>query len=107
MSAGDFMVVITTCPDAAHAEKLAAMLVKQQLAACVQSSEIISTYRWKGVVETAREVRLMIKAKRADYEAIEAFIRVTHPYENPEIVALSLVAGSQAYLDWIDTETRR
>jgi periplasmic divalent cation tolerance protein len=83
------------------------MLVKQQLAACVQSSEIVSTYRWKGVVETAREVRLMIKAKRADYEAIEAFIRVTHPYENPEIVALSLVAGSRAYLDWIDTETRR
>jgi periplasmic divalent cation tolerance protein len=83
------------------------MLVKQQLAACVQTSEIVSTYRWKGVVETAREVRLMIKAKRADYEAIEAFIRVTHPYENPEIVALPLVAGAQAYLDWIETETRR
>lgn len=107
MMAEDFVVVITTCPDAAHAGKLAAMLVKQQLAACVQCSEIMSTYRWQGVVETAREVRLMIKAKRADYDAIDAFIRVTHPYENPEIVALPLVAGSRAYLDWIDTETRR
>ena len=49
----------------------------------------------------------MIKAKRADYEAIEAFVRVTHPYENPEILALPVVAGSRAYLEWIDMETRR
>ena len=107
MNVEDYVVILTTCPNAEQAAKLAEMLIKQQLAACVQASDITSTYRWKGVVETAKEVRLMIKAKSADYEAIEAFIRVTHPYENPEIVALPLVAGSRAYLDWIDTETRR
>jgi periplasmic divalent cation tolerance protein len=100
-------MIITTCPNAEQATKLAEMLIKQQLAACVQASDITSTYRWQGVVETAKEVRLMIKAKRADYEAIEAFVRVTHPYENPEILALPVVAGSRAYLEWIDMETRR
>jgi periplasmic divalent cation tolerance protein len=100
-------MIVTTCPNAEQATKLAEMLIKQQLAACVQASDISSTYRWQGVVETAKEVRLMIKAKRADYEAIEAFVRVTHPYENPEILALPVVAGSRAYLEWIDMETRR
>ena len=107
MNADDCIVIITTCPNAEQAEKLSGMLIKQQLAACVQASDITSTYRWQGVVETAREVRLMIKAKRADYEAIEAFIRVTHPYENPEVLALPVTAGSRLYLEWIDVETRR
>jgi periplasmic divalent cation tolerance protein len=103
----DYVVVITTCPNAEQAAKLAEMLIKQQLAACVQASDIVSTYRWQGVIETAKEVRLMIKARSADYEVIESFIRVTHPYENPEILALPVMAGSRAYLEWIDMETRR
>lgn len=107
MNADDYIVIITTCPNAEQAATLAGALIKQQLVACVQASDITSTYRWQGVVETAKEVRLMIKAKRADYEAIEAFIRVTHPYENPEVLALPVVAGSRAYLEWIDMETRR
>lgn len=107
MNAADYMVIITTCPNTEQATKLAEMLIKQQLAACVQASDIVSTYRWQGVVETAREVRLMIKARSADYEAIESFIRVTHCYENPEILAVPVAAGSRAYLEWIDTETRR
>lgn len=107
MNAADYMVIITTCPNTEQATKLAEMLIKQQLAACVQASDIVSTYRWQGVVETAREVRLMIKARSADYEAIESFIRVTHYYENPEILAVPVAAGSRAYLEWIDTETRR
>jgi periplasmic divalent cation tolerance protein len=107
VNAADYMVIITTCPNTEQATKLAEMLIKQQLAACVQASDIVSTYRWQGVVETAREVRLMIKARSADYEAIESFIRVTHSYENPEILAVPVAAGSRAYLEWIDTETRR
>jgi periplasmic divalent cation tolerance protein len=107
VNAADYVVIITTCPNAEQAAKLAEMLIKQQLAACVQTSDITSTYRWKGVVETAKEVRLMIKAKSADYEAIESFIRVTHPYENPEVLALPVAAGSSAYLEWIEIETRR
>ena len=107
MNADDYIVIITTCPNAEQAATLAGALIKQQLVAWVQASDITSTYRWQGVVETAKEVRLMIKAKRADYEAIEAFIRVTHPYENPEVLALPVVAGSKAYLEWIDMETRR
>lgn len=107
MNADPYIVIITTCPNAEQAAKLAEALIKQQLVACVQASDITSTYRWQGVVETAKEVRLMIKAKRADYEAVEAFIRVTHPYENPEVLALPVVAGSRAYLEWIDMETRR
>jgi uncharacterized protein involved in tolerance to divalent cations len=100
------VVVITTCPDEEQASRLAGELVERQLAACVQASAITSTYRWQGVIETSREVRLMIKAKSADYDAIQACIVELHSYQNPEVIALPIVAGSQLYLDWIEAETR-
>jgi len=101
-----YVIVVTSCPTDEQATRLAAALVEKRLAACVQASSIISTYRWQGVVETGKEVRLLIKAKSADYAAIEALIRVTLSYENPEVLAIPVVAGSRPYLDWIDTETR-
>ena len=46
-------------------------------------------------------------ARLADFGAIEKLIKEHHSYENPEIIALPIVAGSQAYLDWIRDETER
>jgi len=104
---GKYLVVMTTCPGDEQATRIAAALVEKKLAACVQASHIVSTYRWQGAVETAPEVRLLIKAKVADYDAIAALIVALHSYENPEILGVPVIAGSQPYLDWIDTETRR
>jgi periplasmic divalent cation tolerance protein len=102
-----YAVVMTTCPNDGEATRLAAALLERKLAACVQANDIVSTYRWKSVVETGKEVRLLIKAKYADYAAIEALVKSTLSYENPEVLAIPVVAGSRMYLDWIDTETQR
>ena len=102
-----YVVVMTTCANEEEGTRLAATLVEKKLAACVQASNITSTYRWQGTVETSREVRLMIKARFADYPAIEALITATHSYDLPEVIAIPVSAGSRAYLDWIDSETTR
>jgi periplasmic divalent cation tolerance protein len=105
MSKAQYVIVMTTCASDEQATRMAAALVEKKLAACVQASHITSTYRWQGVVETAPEVRLLIKAKAADYEAIAALIAALHSYENPEVLAIPVTAGAQLYLDWIDAET--
>jgi periplasmic divalent cation tolerance protein len=102
-----YVIVMTTCPNDEEAHRLASELVGKRLAAYVQASNIISTYRWQGTVETAKEVRLLIKARQADYEAVAALILAMHSYDTPEVVAIPLTAGSTGYLDWIDSETRR
>ena len=106
MSEARYLIVMTTCASDEQARRLAQALVEKKLAACVQASQITSTYRWQGVVETAPEVRLLIKAKAADYDAIAALIVAMHSYENPEVLAIPVTAGAQLYLDWIDAETR-
>ena len=107
MSDSRYVMVMTTCASDEQAARIATALVEKRLAACVQASHITSTYRWKDAVETEPEVRLLIKARSADYEAIAALIAAMHSYENPEVVALPVIAGAQLYLDWIEAETRR
>jgi periplasmic divalent cation tolerance protein len=102
----DILLVITNLPDAASAEKLARQLVEARAAACVnQLAPCLSTYRWKGNIETSTEVPLLIKTTKEAYPRLEKLICGAHPYELPEIIAVSVTAGLPAYLDWIGRET--
>lgn len=62
---------------------------------------IRSRYRWQGAIEEAEEWQCLAKTEAARYEEVEAAIRELHSYEEPEIVALPIVAGSAGYLDWV------
>jgi periplasmic divalent cation tolerance protein len=96
------LLVITNAPDRAVAEKIAQHLVGSQLAACVNIlAECRSVYRWKGAIEAATEVPLLIKTQEARYAEVERAIRALHPYELPEIVAVFIDRGLPAYLEWM------
>jgi periplasmic divalent cation tolerance protein len=96
------IIVTTTVSDRADAERIAAALVAKQFAACVQvSGPIESTFRWKGQVETSQEWVCAIKTRRDLYGDVESAIRELHSYEQPEIVAVPIVACSEGYLLWL------
>jgi periplasmic divalent cation tolerance protein len=102
----EVLLVITNLPDVATAEKLARQLIEARAAACVnQLVPCVSTYRWKGGIETATEVPLLIKTTKAAYPRLEKLIREAHPYELPEIIAVAVDAGLPAYLSWVNQET--
>jgi periplasmic divalent cation tolerance protein len=96
------LLVLTTCGTAADAGSLAALLVEQRLAACVNIVEkVTSTYRWQGRVQTDQETLLVVKTTAARYPAVENAIRTHSKYELPEVVAIPVAAGSSAYLEWV------
>ena len=100
------ILVITCLPDVESATLLARKIIEEQAGACVnQLSPAISTYRWKGNVETATEIPLLIKTTRSAYERLEQLIMKHHPYELPEIIAVPVDTGSAAYLKWVASET--
>lgn len=100
-------LVLCTCPDHESARLLATLLVDHRLAACVNLLPAMqSVYRWEGRVEQVSEVQLLIKTTAARMDALTALIQQEHPYEVPEILAISPSAGLPAYLDWIRAETR-
>lgn len=100
-------LILSTCPDADTAQRLARILVEERLAACVSLLPgAVSTYRWQGRVEQAAEVQLLAKTPADRRDALMARLAELHPYELPEILAVETAAGLPAYLDWVTAETR-
>ena len=101
------LLVVTTLPDRAAADKIAELLVGQRLAACVNIlAPCRSVYRWKDAVHSEEEHPMLIKATAESYPALEAVIRANHPYELPEIIAVPVERGLPEYLGWVAQEAR-
>jgi len=102
MSNASCQLILCTCPNSAIAEQLASLLVEQRLAACINIVPgLTSIYRWQGKIEKDTEVLLLIKTTQDRYAGVESAIQQHHPYELPEIIAVTVDEGSPDYLRWI------
>ncbi len=103
---GAFVVALVTVPDVATADRIADALLAERLAACVNRvGPVRSRFRWKGALDAADELLLLIKTRASSLPRIEERIRALHPYEVFELLALPVAAGSAAYLAWLAAET--
>ncbi|HIE04254.1 MAG TPA: divalent-cation tolerance protein CutA [Candidatus Latescibacteria bacterium] len=99
---GGYIQVSTTVERREDAEEIAKVLIERRLAGCVQMvGPVVSTYRWKGKVETAEEWLILVKSREELYGELEKAIEEVHPYETPEIIATPIVAGNKGYLEWL------
>ncbi|HEY6644673.1 MAG TPA: divalent-cation tolerance protein CutA [Povalibacter sp.] len=96
------ILVLTTCPDSTEAERIAAALVTERLAACVNRVEgVRSTYAWNGQLQDDREVLLVIKTTSGRLGELEARLKALHPYELPELLIVPVSGGNERYLEWV------
>ncbi len=99
--------VQTTAGSRDEAMELSRAAVTARLAACAQvAGPVASTYWWRGELEQAEEWLVVLKLPAAGFAALAGFLRERHSYDEPEIVATPIVAGSASYLSWIEEETR-
>ncbi|MCG6900852.1 MAG: divalent-cation tolerance protein CutA [Gammaproteobacteria bacterium] len=93
---------LCTVPDKGTAMRIAAALVAEQLAACVNIIPAVqSVYRWQGAVEQAEELLLLIKTSDTVWSQLQERILALHPYELPEIISVPIQDGHSNYLNWI------
>ncbi len=92
----------TTLDSRVAANAIATRLVDLGQAACVQViGPIDSVYRWQGKMEQAEEWICVAKTDRAHFAALKDIILKHHPYDEPEVIATEIVAGSDGYLAWL------
>jgi len=102
-----FLHVQTTTDSRAEAMELAHDAVQARLAACAQvAGPLASTFWWEDAIERAEEWLVMLKLPADRYRELADFLIERHSYDEPEIIATPIVAGSDGYLDWITEETR-
>ena len=101
-----YIQVSTTTETEHSAREIAAALVEQRLAACVQvSGPVESVYRWQDKVQQSQEWLCTAKTRASLFPQVETVIRKLHTYECPEIIAVPIADGSDAYLTWLGEQT--
>ncbi|MCE1178022.1 MAG: divalent-cation tolerance protein CutA [Micrococcales bacterium] len=91
-----------TTPDSATAERIARLLVEERLAACAQVlPDMTSYYRWDGVVQADPECLILAKTTPGRFDELAARVEQEHPYETPEVIAMPIVAATEAYAAWL------
>ena len=95
-------ILLSTCPQTV-AESLARFLVENRHAACVNIiPQVTSIYRWEGQLKQEAESLLVIKCGKKGLKKVIAALVEEHPYDVPEVVALTVKGGHPDYLDWVN-----
>ncbi len=103
----DILVVLSTFPEADTATRIGRVLVEEALAACVNVVPgIRSIYAWRGAVQDEPEVLMIVKTTSARLPQLRDRLLELHPYDLPEVVALSTAGGHDAYFRWVAEATR-
>ena len=99
----DYIIVLVTTPNKAEAEKIAQSLLNEKLIACANIiNHVTSFFHWSGKVERAEECLVVMKSRLDLFGELAERLKGLHSYEVPEILALPIVEGSKAYLDWME-----
>jgi periplasmic divalent cation tolerance protein len=99
---GESLVVLVTAPDVEEAARIGRALVEERLVACANiMPRLRSIYRWQDAIHDDAEVLVIIKTTATRLERLTARVIELHPYDTPEVLALPVAGGSEAYLDWL------
>ena len=99
------LVVLMTAGSQEEAVKVADALVTEMLAACVNVLPgVTSIYRWEGELQRDQEWLLVAKSTREVLDDLVRRVQSLHSYDLPEVVAIPVVGGNEAYLRWVDAE---
>ncbi len=98
----EIYLVITNEVDEKNAFKLADLLLREKLIACVNFKNIESHFWWKGNINKSKEVQLMIKCKKENINKVCNKIAEWHSYEIPEIIYFC-VSANKNYHHWVNS----
>ncbi len=102
---GEYSMVYMTARDEEEGRRIASKLLTARLVACANLFPIDSMYWWKGKVEEAKEVAVVMKSRTPLVGSILREIRRLHSYETPCVVSYPMGPGLKEFLEWIRRET--
>ena len=99
-----YIIILVTTATKQEAEKITQHLLDLKLIACGNIvGPVSSIFRWAGKSEKAEEYLTVMKSRRDLFEKLAEAVKALHSYEVPEILALPILDGSKAYLDWLES----
>jgi len=99
-----FIIIYTTHQNRQEASKIISHLLKKRIIACANLFPIESTYFWKGKIESSKEIAVILKTRKENWEKVRDEIKNIHPYETPCIIKINVESNSD-FANWICKES--
>ncbi len=101
------VAVYSTTGNKDEARKIAKILVKEKLVACVNIIPTVeSVYRWKGKIEEDIECVFIAKTTEKNINETVEKIKQIHSYDVPDIIVIPIIGGLDSYLYYVKEETK-
>lgn len=101
-----YALVYITCGSLKDTQRIAQILVKKKLVACVNYLPVTSVYRWEGKIQNDTEYLLLCKTRRGHFDKIKDEVVKIHPYDIPAITLVPVLDGYDKYLQWVAESTK-
>ncbi|MEQ9607199.1 MAG: divalent-cation tolerance protein CutA [Kiloniellaceae bacterium] len=99
-------LVYVTAADAKEAKEIGRAMVEARLAACANVfPQMVPLFRWEGEIGEGAESVVILKTTQSRVAELTEAVEAMHSYDCPCVVALPIIGGSRAFLDWISQET--
>lgn len=100
---GHHSVLLINSPNEQAAKDIGRAIMERRLAASINILSRTSTmYYWKGEIQDASEILMLVKTKTSRIQQVTDYVRSVHPYANPEVLSFPVEDGSLAYMKWMD-----
>ena len=105
-SSEKFCWVYMTAGSIEEAKSIGQILVVQNLAACVNLLEnMTSIYKWEEKLEESQEIILIAKTRKTLMPQLIETVNSHHSYDCPCILELPIQGGNPDFLSWIGSQT--
>ena len=105
-SSDKLCLVYMTSGSFEEAKKIGQILVEQNLAACVNLLEnMTSLYKWGDKLEEDQEVVIIAKTRKTLMLQLIETVNSLHSYDCACILELPIQGGNPDFLNWIEAET--
>ena len=105
-SSEKFCRLYMTAGSVEEAKNIGKILVGQNLAACVNLLEnMTSIYKWEEKLEESQEVIMIAKTRKTLMAKLIEKVNSIHSYDCPCILELPIQGGNPDFLSWIESQT--
>jgi periplasmic divalent cation tolerance protein len=99
------VIIVSTYPNKKSISKIANVLVKNKIIACVNILKIDSIYSWNGKIQNSPEYIAIFKTTSKNKTNLKKVIAETHSYDVPEIAEIDVTSINKSYLNWLIEST--
>ena len=97
----EILVIIATESSKTNAVRMAKLLIKEKIAACVSIKQIYSVYEWDDDIQETKEFEITIKSKLEFKDYLIEFVNKNSTYDVPQIIYKKYNAEMK-YYDWLN-----